>query len=195
MINIAQIADRIGEHICKGAELESELKKVCFGIEVMLVMVISFITTILLGGFLGMLNETLIIILTAMLVKFIIGGSHLSSFFRCLIYSITITLFGALICKNYSIWLNNYIAVILFTIDLIILLKAPLFPSYRVLERKQIITRKFLVSILLCISLWFYFYQANLFSSGALIGFSLSIINISPAGANFMKWLDKVPKK
>lgn len=195
MTTISQVADRIGEHICRQAGLESEVKKVCFGIEVMMVMSVSILITIFLGGLFGLMNETLLIISTALLAKFIIGGPHLSGFFRCLIYSISIILFGALTCKIYPTWLSINMVLSLVVIDLVILINAPLFPSYRILEPKQVLTRKLFVTIILMISSGLFINRSNLFSAGALIGFSISILNISPMGTNFMKWLDRITKQ
>lgn len=195
MTTISQVADRIGEHICKQAGLEPELKKVCFGLEVMMVMSVPIMFMIALGGVLGIFRETIIITLTAFLMKFIIGGPHLSGFFRCLVYSTVLILVGAWLCNTHKLWLTAPVALFLLPFDLLIIISAQLAPSYRTFNRKQVFTRKTLAIFLIVISLILYLQSFNLLSAGALIGFLISILNISPVGTNFVKWLDHITKQ
>ncbi len=195
MITISQVADQMGTHICKQAGIESELKKICFGIEVMMVMLISVLIMISLGGVLGVFHETVIVTLTGFLMKFIIGGPHLSGFFRCLVYSIALVLGGAWLCQVYQLWLTAPVVLLLLLLDLLIILTVQLAPSYRAFSRKQTIGRKALALFLLIISTIFVLENFLLWSAGALIGFSISIINISPLGTNVVKWLDQISKR
>lgn len=195
MVTITRIADEIGEHICKQAGLESELKKICFGIEVILVMLISIVLTIIFGAALGMLSETMIVISSALVVKFLIGSPHLSSFFRCLLYSIAIILIGAWLCSVYPFWLTSNIALILGLFNLVILIGMPLRPSYRSLAIKQILTRKLAIGFMIFSCLILYIKYPSLLYAGALIGISISILNTSPVGVNFTKWLDRITKQ
>lgn len=195
MVTIIRIADVIGEHICKQAGLESELKKICFGIEVILVMLISIVSTIIIGAVLGMLKETMIVISSALVVKFLIGSPHLSGFLRCLLYSIAIILIGAWLCNIYPVWLTSNIALILGLFNLVILIGMPLCPSYRSLEIKQIITRKLIIGFMIFSNSILYINYPSLLYAGALIGISISILNTSPVGVNFTKWLDRITKQ
>lgn len=195
MTNISQIADRIGEQICKGAGLESELKKICFGIEVIMVMSISILTIIALGGVLGIFMDTLVVTFAAFLMKFIIGGPHLSGFFRCLMYSATLVCGGGWLCSVYKLWLNPKVALLISLLDLLIIFTVKLAPSYRTFNSSQILKRKGLACVLLLVSIIIYLEYFNLLGAGALIGFSISILNISPVGTNFVKWLDRITKQ
>ncbi|NLW48213.1 MAG: hypothetical protein GXY86_12880 [Firmicutes bacterium] len=195
MTTISQMADLIGKHICKQSGLESELKKICFGVEVIMVMAISIIITIVFGAVLGMFAETLIMIASVFLVKFLIGGPHLSGFFRCLIYSVTLILVGAWLCHIYPVWLNQDIAWLLGLFVLTILIGMRLLPSYRTLERKQVITRKMVVGLMMFCYTILFIYGPNLFYAGALIGISISILNTSTVGVNFTKWLEQITKQ
>jgi len=195
MVTISQVADQIGAHISKQAGLESELKKICFGIEVIMVMSVSIMSIIVFGGVFGIFHETIIVTLAAFLMKFIIGGPHLSGFFRCLIYSATLILGGAWLCNIYQLWLTAPIALLLLMVDFLLIVSTQLAPSYRVFNRKQVITRKTLVIFLIIISSITYLLHFNLWSAGALIGFSISIINISTPGTNFVRWLDRITKQ
>lgn len=195
MTTISQVADQIGEHICKQSGMESELKKICFGIEVIMVMLISIIITIVFGAVFGLFAETSIVISSALLVKFLIGGPHLSGFFRCLIYSVALILVGAWFCHIYPVWLNQDIALLLGLFVLTILIGMRLLPSYRTLKRKQVITRKIVVGFMMFCYTILYIYDPNLFYAGALIGISISILNTSPVGVNFTKWLEWITKK
>lgn len=195
MVTISQVADQIGAHICKQAGLESELKKICFGIEVIMVMSVSIMIIIAFGGALGIFHETIIITLAGFLMKFIIGGPHLSGYFRCLVYSATLVLGGAWLCNIYQLWLTTSITLLLMATDFSIIISSQLAPSYRVFNHKQVIARKTLVIFIILVSLITYLIQFNLWSAGALIGFSISILNISPVGINFVKWLDRITKQ
>lgn len=195
MTNISQVADQIGTHIGKQAGLESELNKICFGIEVIMVMSVSIMFMLALGGVLGFFREAVIVTITAFLMKFIIGGPHLSGFFRCLIYSTVLILTGAWICNIHRLLLNTPVTLILFAIDNILIIHAQLAPSYRTFNQRQIITRKSLAIFLIIISLIIYLSHFNLWGAGALIGFSISILNISPVGTNFVRWLDLITKQ
>lgn len=195
MINISQVADDIGGHICKQAGLESELKKVCFGIEVIMVMSISIMAMIAVGGVFGIFKETIIITSAAFLMKFIIGGPHLSGFFRCLMYSTIFIISGAWLNNVYQLWLTTSVTLLLLLLNLLIILNVQLAPSYRTFNRKQVIFRKTLALFLIIISLIDYLLHLNLWSAGTLIGFSISVINISPLGTSFVKWLDRITKQ
>lgn len=195
MITISRVADEIGEHICKQAGLDSEVKKICFGVEVIMVMAISIATTITLGTLLGIFDETLIVISSALLVKFLIGSPHLSGFFRCLVYSVAIILAGSWLSSIYPVWLTDNTALALGLFNLSVLIYMPLSPSYRTLERRQVITRKFTVGFMILSYAVLYINHPNLFYAGALIGISLSILNTSPVGVNFTKWLDRITKQ
>lgn len=195
MTTISQVADRIGEHICKQAGLESELKKICFGIEVMLVMSVSILIILFFGIVLGVFKETCIITLTALFMKFIIGGPHLSGFFRCQIYSAILILSGASLYKIQEVWLTTPFILFILTLNLMIIAIFQLAPSYCIYDQKQTITRKFLAMFLVIITIISYLQFDNLFSVGALIGFTISIINISPVGTSFVRWLDRITKQ
>ena len=195
MTNISQVADRIGEHICKGAGLESEVKKICFGVEVIMVMSISILTIIALGGVLGIFRETLVVTLAAFLMKLIIGGPHLSGFLGCLTYSAALVCSGAWLGSIYKSWLNPKVTLLILLLDLLIIFAVKLAPSYRTFNSSQTLKRKGLALILLFVSIIIYLEQFNLLGAGALIGFSISILNISPVGTNFVKWLDRITKQ
>ena len=195
MISISQVADRIGEHICKMADLESEVKKICFGVEVIMMMMISILSTFVFGGALGVFRETLIVTFAAFVMKFIIGGSHLSGFFRCFIYSIIFVLSGAWLCSIYQIWLNPPTVLLLLLLNILVIHYAQLAPSYRTFDNIQVFKRKLTATVLVLISAILCLEFFTFWSSGALIGFSISILNISPAGANFVKWLEHITKQ
>lgn len=195
MIAISQVADKIGEHICVQAGLESEIQKVCFGIEVIMVMAVSIIITIIMGALLGIFSETLIVITNALLVKFIIGSPHLSGYFRCLAYSVLIILAGAWLCSIYPVWLMPNIALILMLFTLMTLIFMPLLPSYRTFERRQVIARKSLVSVMIIAVGTLFIYVPHLLYAGAMVGISISTLNTSPVGVYFTKWLDRITKR
>ncbi len=195
MTTISQIADGIGEHICKQAGLELEIKKVCFGIEIIMMMTVSIAVTVTLGSVFGLISETLIVTLNALLIKFIIGGSHLSGFLRCLIYSSAVILLGAWLCSIYPVWLTVNMVLLLALINLVIMIIMPLLVSYRTLKRKQEIIRKLLVILMVLFYSLLYINHSDKFYAGALIGISISVLNITPVGVNFTKWLDHITKQ
>jgi accessory gene regulator protein AgrB len=191
-MTIAQVADRIGEHICEQTARESEVKKVCFGVELMLTMAIFIISTLVLGGMMGLFLETGILLAVMMAVKFMIGGNHLSGFLPCLILSTCLVIFGAGTTHFYTHWLSFGAVAVLVIIDLTLLLLFPLHPSYRDFNPRQTFKRKFCTSLLLLFSALIYLNHVNLFCAGLLIGFSIAILTMSPLGASFITRLDKM---
>ncbi|NLY76286.1 MAG: hypothetical protein GX075_13470 [Firmicutes bacterium] len=194
MTTISQIADLMGEYLCRRAGLENDLKRICFGIEVIMVMLLTIIVPLMIGGVFNIFHETLIITLTAFIMKNIIGSPHLSGFFRCLVYSAVLILSGAWLVKFYTLWLIPAVALTILLIDFSIILTVKLAPSYRNFDRRQTTTRKFGAIVLVLGALIGYLEYFNLSFAGALIGFSISIINISPWSVNFVKWLDQITK-
>ena len=192
MITISQVADRIGGHICKEAGLESELNKICFGIEVIMVMSVSVLAIIAIGGVLGMFWETLLVTCAAFIMKFVIGGPHLSGFFRCLVYSTILVCGGAWLCNVHQLWLSRPITLSLLLLDLLIMVNVQLAPSYKTYSRSQTLGRKAVALSLVLVPTIVYLEFLNFWSAGALIGFTISIINISPMGTNLVKWLDQI---
>ncbi len=195
MTSISQVADRIGEHICKRTDLETEVKKISFGIEVIMVISVSILAMIALGGVLGIFRETLLVTFAAFTMKFVIGGPHLSGFFRCLIYSIVLILGGAWLCSMYQIWLNAPTVLFLLLLNILVILYTQLAPSYRTFNNIQTFRRKLAATILVLISVMLHLEFFTLWGAGALIGFSISILNISPLGTNFVKWLERITKQ
>lgn len=192
MITISQVADRIGEHICKKAGVESELNKICFGIEVIMVMSISIFAMIAVGGVLGMFWEALLVTFAAIIMKFIIGGPHLSGFFRCLVYSTILICGGAWFGSIYQLWLSTPVTLLLLLLDLLIILNVQLAPSYKTYTRSQTLVRKAVASSLPLISAIVFLEIPDSWSASALIGFTISILNISPMGTNLVRWLDQI---
>ena len=161
----------------------------------MMVMSISIIAIIALGGVLGIFRETLVVTFAAFIMKFIIGGPHLSGFFRCLLYSTVLIFTGTWLCNIYQSWLTVPIVLSVLLLNILIIFKVQLAPSYRSFNHIQTLRRKVLASILVLLSVTLYFMSFKIWGSGALIGFSISILNISPMGISFVGWLDRITKQ
>lgn len=195
MATIAEIADRIGEHICQQAGLVQNQNKVCFGIEIMLIMSITTLITLIIAAIFGLLFETMAVMVAALGMKFIIGSPHLSGFSRCLIYSICLSLIGALLTQTAGSWLTAPVISLILAIDWIVLSLSPLLLSYRSLDKQQIRTRKILAgSILGCIVLLVLTDQ-NIWSSGLFIGSTIAVNTISPVHVRLIRWIDKLTKR
>ncbi|HOP73937.1 MAG TPA: accessory gene regulator B family protein [Bacillota bacterium] len=136
MTTIAEIADRIGEHICQQAGLNQNQNKVRFGIEILLIMSITTFSTLIIAGICGLFFETLAVMMAALGIKFIIGSSHLSGFSRCLIYSICLSLIGAILTKAFISWLTVPLIILIMVMNWLILSISPLLLSYRTLDKK-----------------------------------------------------------
>lgn len=196
MMTIAKLSDRIGEHISKEAGLESEVAKICYGIECLLVFSLN-LTAILTAGWLAnAFKETLIIAMGTLLMKYIIGGPHLSGFSRCVGYSILFIVGLALLLKYYYLSFSPYLLLFLLTAGFIIIwFFAPMVTTDKVFSQPQVIRRKILGIVVLFILVLTNLLVAEFYFQGLLIGVLLSIFNISPVGSNLVKWVDRITKR
>ena len=81
-MTIAQLADEIGVAICKQAGLEEETKRICYGVEYILLWLISQTFVLCIGFLVGAFIETVAVMIGAIVMKYIIGGSHLSGLYQ-----------------------------------------------------------------------------------------------------------------
>jgi accessory gene regulator protein AgrB len=197
MLTIAKIADRIGENICQKAGLESELKTVCYGVEVTLVSVFSVAGVLLTGWILGIFDQVLPIAIASLLMKTIVGGPHLSGFTRCLGFSSLLIVGSAYLYKYNYLNFSLAIGVFLLLLGLVVIWRyAPMLTAGKIISKDEINKRRFWAMIF-----WLIFWLVAIFSKpasggeGLFIGASIAIFNISPLGANLVKGMEIITKK
>jgi accessory gene regulator protein AgrB len=192
MITIAEAADRIGEFIGEQAELQSEVKKICYGIECLLIMLISITIILGLGWLCGVFKETAMITLAALLMKYIIGGPHLSGFSRCTSFSVLILISAAWLLKAYGnplpLWL---IALAAFWGSAALLYGSMLASEFN-FSKKQIRTRKilgvFVLVLLAGLNIWRYDLSAP------MVGAWLTVMLRTPIGILIVHWVEQITK-
>ncbi len=194
MVTIAEIADRIGEHICQQAGLHENQNKVCFGIEILLIMSITAFVSLAIAMIFGLFFETIAIMVAALGMKFIIGSPHLSGFSRCLIYCICLSMTGALLTHTADAWLSVPIIFFILGTDWIVLSVSPLLLSYRTLEKPQILSRKILAGSLIGVTALLVLVAKNLWTTGFFIGSTIAAITISTVHVRLIRWIDDLTK-
>lgn len=194
MITIAEVSDHIGEYIGEKAGLQAEVKKICYGIECLVIMVISIGFILGIGWLCGAFKETVLITLAALFMKHIIGGPHLSGFVRC-------TAFSALILAGAG-WAFKTLGApspwwlfILATVGCgVILLYGPLLAPEFHFSEQQIKFRKwfgvFTLAFLSLFNIWFYSIWLTALNIGALI----TVLLRTPAGVWMFHWLEQITK-
>lgn len=195
-MTIAKIADQIGQTICLKAGRETETAKVCYGVECALVLVISVGIILTVGAILGVLRETFGIAMVFLVMKYIVGGSHLSGFSRCVIYSALIIVGAAIFLKTpNSRGVPLWIFGLMLMGGLAVIYKyAPLIREGIKLNRRQIWSRRFFAAVIL---LGFIFINSFHISAGwwsGLVGTALALFNITPPGVGLVKLVERLTK-
>lgn len=194
MITIADAADQIGEYIGRQAGLQSEVKKICYGVECLLVMSLSIGIITGLGWLCGVFAETALITLTALLMKYIIGGPHLSGFLRCTGFSAFIFISSAWLLKAGGNSLHWWIIILAFFGCGAILLYRPLLAPECNSGIKQTRLRKFLCVLLLMLLCGLNYGYRNLGSISLLTGAILTILLRTPIGILIVQRVEQITK-
>lgn len=196
MFTIAQLSDRLGEHIGKKAGLEWEIGKISYGVECVFVFLFSIGTILFFGWLTDTFRETLMITLGYFLMKSLIGGPHLSGFLRCLGYSVFLIVGTGFLFKtgyeNFSLLLLIILTV---TGSLVIFNYAPMLTVNKHFTGEQNIRRRLIAVTLLLIVAVINIFAWNYNWIGLLIGISISVFNISPVGSSLVQWVDSVTKR
>jgi accessory gene regulator protein AgrB len=194
MITIASVADHIGEYIGEQAELQSEVKKICYGVECTLVLLINIGIILALGWLCGAFKETALITLAALVMKHIIGGPHLSGFVRCTVLSTVILAGAGWAFKTLGAPSPWWLLVLAIAGCGIIWLYGPLFAADFHCSGQQIKFRKllgvFFLALLSIFNIWFYSRGLIYLNIGALVTVSLR----TPAGVLIVNGLEQLTK-
>jgi accessory gene regulator protein AgrB len=196
VVTIADVADRIGEHIGEQAGLQTEeVKRLCYGVECLLVMLLSIVIILAAGWFCGVFVETAFITLAALFMKHIIGGPHLSGLLRCIGFSALILVGSAWLLRIYgspSFW---WFAILALLGSGVILLYGPLLATEFHFSEKQIGYRKilgvFLLMALTSLNIWHR--QPRLTAS--IIGILVTIMLRTPIGVWIVHWVETITKR
>lgn len=194
MITIAEVSDHIGEYIGEQAGLQTEVKKICYGVECSLIMLISIGFILGIGWLCGVFKETLLITLSALFMKHIIGGPHLSGFVRCTVLSALILAGAGWALKTFGTPSPWWLLVLTVAGCGIILLYGPLFASDFHCSGQQIKLRKLLgilfLTFLSIFNIWFYSRGLIYLNIGALV----TVLLRTPAGVLIVNRLEQITK-
>jgi accessory gene regulator protein AgrB len=194
VVTIAEVADRIGEHIGTQAGLQTEIKKICYGVECLLVILLSIAIILMLGWLCGVFMETALITFSALLMKHIIGGPHLSGFLRCTGFSALILIGAAWLLNIYgspSPWWFITLAVLG---SGIVLLYGPMFNSEYKFNKRQVRFRKILSAFILVLLAGLNIWRYDLWLAALMLGVLLTVMLRTPIGIWTFQWLEQISK-
>jgi accessory gene regulator B len=195
MISIAEVADRIGERLGEQSGLKSEVKKLCYGIECLLIMSISISIFLGCGWFCGAFKETAVITLAALVMKHIIGGPHLSGFLRCTGFSTLILVGAAWLLKSHGSPSPWCLLVLAALGSVIIWFYGPLLPSELNLNKHRVKIRRVAGISILIVVTGLLTWHPNLWLTSLMIGFLLTILLRTPIGVLIVQWIEKITNR
>lgn len=86
MLSINRIAIKAGGYLARELKLPREKEiKIIFGVELVLAAAIKTFSVMLMALLLGVLKETMVLVLTAGIFRMVSGGEHCGAFYRCLL--------------------------------------------------------------------------------------------------------------
>lgn len=195
MITIAEVADKIGMHICEQGEMREQFKVVAYGVEIILVILISLVLINLCGAALGLFPETLFVSVSVLIMRYIVGGSHLSGFSRCLGFSGVMVLLFAGLAKLDVGPIGLIIDSGMLPVGIgIILRHAPLMSFQNKDPRAEKRLRKVVGSCLLTGVFALSVFSTNPHFHWIYLGLLLATLNISPAGILVVNTVEKITK-
>jgi accessory gene regulator B len=107
MPTIHRLAERAAGYIARELGLERQKEKMLtFGLELLLGSALEFALIMALASLFGIFRETLILVLTAGILRLVSGGEHCQAYYRCLIGGTVFFLLMGWLVK----WLNYVIA-------------------------------------------------------------------------------------
>ncbi len=194
MVTIADVADHVGEYIGEKAGLQSEVKKICYGIECLSIMVISIGFILGVGWLCGAFKETLWITFAALFMKHIIGGPHLSGFVRCTAFSALILAGSGWALKTLETPSPWWLLALATAGCCVVLLYGPLLAQDFDFNEQQIKSRKrfgvITLASLSLLNIWF----DSTWLTALNIGVLITVLLRTPAGVWIVHWLELITK-
>lgn len=204
---IHKIAKQMARYIGKStAATRNETAKICYGLEIILSMVIKACLLLLTSYFLGVLFPMLIVLLTASGFRTLTGGAHCSTFCRCLCAGLLV--FNGLgyltrvIASSFNTTTASPIISIIAILGLIITYKYA--PADAVIKpgknhhRKKIIKEVSLALIIVWFSTMILIVSPMTFNSywkeimiGSALGFTWQCFTVTPLGFKLFQYSDK----
>ena len=182
MKTIAEIADHWGEYLCKKSGHEAELKTVCYGLEAFLVFLIDIAIILILGLFCGVFYQTALVMCSLLLMRSFVGGSHLSGFVRCLIFSSLMIMGVILSFKYYFITQFSFLfAIVACLLSIYLIFRyAPVLVACKDFSQQKIWRMRLNASGLMLLVTVVYLFWQNDWTKYLLIGSYLAILNVTP---------------
>jgi len=194
MKTIAEIADRCGAYLCQKTENEAELKTVTYGLEVFLVFAIDLIMIFFSGFIFGVLYQTMMVMFSLLLVRLFIGGSHLSGFLRCLIFSDLLIIGTIVIFKYYFV--VKFSAIVVISVGLISIYfinrYAPVVVEWKVFSEQKIWQMRLIASGLVILWSIVYLLWQKEWTKYFLLGTYLAVLNVTPLMRALIKYIEEL---
>ncbi len=195
MTTIAEFADRFGKYISEKAGYQAELKKICYGVECILVIFITLAFMLLFGFICGVFRETMIIFSGMLIMKYIIGGPHLSGLSRCIGLSAILTVSAAWLLKLGFLEIPAELLFLPYLAGFIIIQRyAPILTMDKASSQQHKKARQNLAKIELLILILINIFNPNSWWYGVFIGSLLAIGLVSPGGVKFIYWVETITK-
>jgi accessory gene regulator B len=202
MLTIHGLAEKLGGYIARELEIKRQKENMLiFGLELLLGSIIEFIIVMFLAYFLGILQETLILVLTAGILRLASGGEHCRAYCRCLISgTIFFLLMGCFVKWLSSLITYQGIALLTvasaFIVFAVIWKYAPGETENKPLSEADRVKGKrfsYLVAVfffgLVILLLFLKVKQAYILP--IIIGMLCQVFTLTPAGYKFILYIDK----
>jgi len=188
MITIAQFADIIGAHICEKADLKSRVKEVCYGVECILIILLSFCFFMVIGWLAGVFRETLMITIGMLIMKYMVGGPHLSKLSRCMGFSAIFVIGLSMLFKSGYLYFPRWLLIGILLISFTVIFRyAPLLSPGKEFDDAQKGWRRVFAALMLLIIITLQIITPAFWINGFLIGNLFAIFNITPLGVTLVK--------
>ncbi len=182
MRTIADIADQWGAYLCKKTGQEAELKTVCYGLEAFLVFLVDIVTIFILGLLCGVFYQTALVMCSLLLMRSLVGGSHLSGFVRCLLFSSLMIMGVILSFKYYFIaQFSVLFAIVACLLSIYLIFRyAPVLVAWKDFSQQKVWRMRLNASGLMLLVTVVYLFWQNDWTKYLLIGNYLAVLNVTP---------------
>lgn len=191
-MNISDLSDHLGQFVyAQTSNRNYDLNTICYGIEIILVLLISIITITTIGAILGLFIPVFFVSISFLVMKMIIGGPHLSGFSRCVMLS-ALLMVGTAWFITYIELSNRSIPISTLLGIVIILCYAPQINPAN--QRPQRFHRKLAGSVLLLLAGCSLMLLQNALFAYCYYGLLISALSISPITTHSIRFIDKMTK-
>lgn len=195
------LALTLSRMIAVNSQSKYDEDEIRYGLEVFLGALLQVLLLAAIGWYLGLLKDTLAIMLSFGLYRRCAGGAHCTAYYRCTLMTLLTLPVLAYLCRfidNRFFWVY-FIVVLLFSI-VVIYLKAPVDTEVKPIndpaERTRLKLRSaVLVVLLLVAALWFQWLGQDLMAIAVLMGIGYQTLTMTRLGASYVRFWDIILSK